>query len=266
MNARTTEPPNQRTVLEAFRLDGRVALVTGASRGLGAAMATALAEAGADVVLTARSRPDLEREADVIRRLGRRALPVPGDVTVRADVERIVAESLGGLGQIDVLVNNAGVGSDTAFLELADADWDRVLDTNLRAAYLCTRAAGRHMVERGRGKIINVASVAGLVGRSHMAPYAASKGALLQLTRSLAVEWARHNVQVNALCPGYFRTAMNQHFLDGEAGRRYLQKAVPMGRAGRPAELGPAAVFLASSASDFVTGAHLVVDGGRLAH
>jgi 2-deoxy-D-gluconate 3-dehydrogenase len=253
-------------VLDTFRLDGRVAVVTGASRGLGAAMALALAEAGAEVVLTARSAPDLEREAEGIRRLGRRALAVPGDVTARADVERLAAEALGAFGRIDVLVNNAGVGSDTAFLDLADADWDRVLATNLRSAVLCTHAVGRHMVQRGRGKIVNVASVAGLVGRSHMAPYAASKGALIQLTRSLAVEWARHNVQVNALCPGYFRTAMNQDFLDGEAGRRYIRRAVPMGRPGRPAELGPAVVFLASSASDFITGTHLVVDGGRLTH
>ena len=122
------------------------------------------------------------------------------------------------------------------------------------------------MVQQGRGKIVNVASVAGLVGRSQMAPYAASKGALIQLTRSLAVEWARYNVQINALCPGYFRTAMNQHFLDGEAGRRYIRQAVPLRRAARPAELGPVVVFLASAASDFITGAHLVVDGGRLAH
>ena len=243
-----------------------MALVTGASRGLGAAMATALAEAGADVVLTARTGPDLEREAEAIRRLGRRALAVPGDVTARAEVERMAAETLRAFDRIDVLVNNAGVGSDTAFLDLADTDWDRVVDTNLRAAYLCTHVVGRHMVERRQGKIVNVASVAGLVGRSHMAPYAASKGALIQLTRSVAVEWARHNVQVNALCPGYFRTAMNQHFLDGEAGQRYIRQAVPMGRAGRPAELGPAVVFLASSASDFMTGAHLVVDGGRLTH
>ncbi len=243
-----------------------MALVTGASRGLGAAMALALAEAGADVVLTARTGPDLEREADGIRRLGRRALAVPADVTARTEVERVAAEALGAFGRIDVLVNNAGVGSDTAFLDLADAEWDRVLETNLRAAFLCTHVVGRHMVQRGQGKIVNVASVAGLVGRSHMAPYAASKGALIQLTRSVAVEWARHNVQVNALCPGYFRTAMNQHFLDGEAGQRYVRQAVPLGRAGRPAELGPAVVFLASSASDFITGAHLVVDGGRLAH
>ena len=142
MKSRTTEPPNGRTVLDAFRLDGRVAVVTGASRGLGAAMAVALAEAGADLVQTARTRADLEREADGIRRLGHRVLAVPADVTVRADVERVAAETLGAFGRIDVLVNNAGMGSETPFLDLADADWDRVLETNLRAAYLCTHAVG----------------------------------------------------------------------------------------------------------------------------
>ncbi len=266
MNHRTTERPNHRTVLDAFRLDGRVAIVTGASRGLGAAVAVALAEAGADLVLAARSGPDLEKVAAEVRRPGRRALVVPADVTVRADVERMAAEALRAFGEVDVLVNNAGVGSDTAFLDLADDDWDRVLNTNLRAAYLCTHVVGRHMVERRRGKIINVASVAGLVGRSHMVPYAASKGALLQLTRSVAVEWARYNVQVNAICPGYFRTPMNERFLDSEAGAGYVRSSIPMRRAGRPAELGPLVVFLASAASDYMSGAHIVIDGGRLAH
>jgi len=270
-NVRTFERSNVRTilpermVLDAFRLDGRVAIVTGASRGLGEAMAVALAEAGADLVLTARTAPDLERVAAGVRPLGRRAVAVPADVTVRADVERVAAEALRAFGGVDVLVNNAGVGSDAAFLDLADDEWDRVLDTNLRAAYLCTHVVGRHLVDRRRGKIINIASVAGLVGRSHMVPYAASKGALLQLTRSLAVEWARHNVQVNAICPGYFRTPMNEQFLDSEAGARYVRQAVPVGRAGRPAELGPVAVFLASAASDYMSGAHIVIDGGRLA-
>jgi NAD(P)-dependent dehydrogenase (short-subunit alcohol dehydrogenase family) len=177
----------------------------------------------------------------------------------------MAAEGLRAFGAVDVLVNNAGVGSDKAFLDLTDHAWDRVLDTNLRSAYLCTHVLGRHLVERRRGKIINVASVAGLVGRSHMAPYAASKGALLQLTRSVAVEWARYNVQVNAICPGYFRTAMNERFLDSEAGAAFVGGAIPMRRVGRPAEIGPVAVFLASPASDFMTGAHIVIDGGRLA-
>jgi len=253
-------------VLDAFKLDGRVALVTGASRGLGAAMAAALAEAGADVVLTARTKDDLEDVAGGIRQLGRKALAVPADVTVRADVERATAEALAAFRRIDVLVNNAGVGSDTAFLDLADADWDRVMAANVRSAYLCTQVVGRHMVERRRGKIINVASVAGLVGRPRMVPYAASKGAMLQLTRSVAVEWARHNVQVNAICPGYFRTAMNAAFLDSKAGTEYVRTAIPMQRAGRAEELGPMVVFLASAASDYITGASIVIDGGRLAH
>ena len=265
MNHRTTEQPNRRTVLEALRLDGRVAVVTGASRGLGAAMAIALAEAGADLVLAARSASDVEKVAAEVRRLGRRALAIPADVTVRADVERMAAEALRAFGALHVLVNNAGVGSDTAFLDLGDDDWDRVLDTNLRAAYLCTHVVGRHLVERRRGKIINIASVAGLVGRSRMVPYAASKGALLQLTRSLAVEWARYNVQVNAICPGYFRTAMNERFLDSEAGGEYVGHTIPLRRVGRPDEVGPVAVFLASAASDYMTGAHIVIDGGRLA-
>jgi NAD(P)-dependent dehydrogenase (short-subunit alcohol dehydrogenase family) len=251
-------------VLDNFRLDGRVALVTGASRGLGEGVALALAEAGADLVLAARSMGDLERVADRVRAIGRNALTVAADVTDRAAVERLAAEALRAFERVDVLVNNAGIGSRVAFLDLTDADWDRVMRVNLHGAVLCSQAVGRHMVARRSGKIINVASVAGLVGRSGLVPYATSKGALLQLTRSLALEWARHNVQVNAICPGYFRTDMNAAFLDSEAGRTFIAQHVPVKRPGRVEELGPLAVFLASPASDFITGTHVVIDGGRV--
>ncbi|HEY7678404.1 MAG TPA: glucose 1-dehydrogenase [Candidatus Methylomirabilis sp.] len=252
-------------ILDTFRLDGRVAWVTGASRGLGKAMAVALAEAGADLVLSARTVVDLEGTASDVKRLGRRAVVVQADVTRRADAEAVVAKAIAAFDRIDILVNNAGVSAVKSLLETEEADWDHVLATNVRGPYLCTRAAGPHMIARKAGKVINIASVLSFIGEPYVIPYAASKGAILQFTRGLAIEWARYNIQVNAICPGYFSTAMNVSFLESEEGQAYIKQWVPMRRAGRPEELGPVVVFLASSASDFMTGAHILIDGGQAA-
>ncbi len=252
-------------VLDAFRLDGKVAWVTGASRGLGRAMAAALAEAGADLVLSARTVVDLEGTASEVKRRGRRSVVVQADVTRRADAEAVVAKAIAEFDRIDILVNNAGVASVKTLVETEEADWDTVITTNVRGPYLSTRAVAPHMIAREAGKVINIASVLSFIGEPMVVPYATSKGAVLQFTRGLAIEWARYNIQVNAICPGYFATSMNEDFLASEEGRSYLNRWVPMRRAGRPGELGPAVVFLASSASDYMTGAHLVIDGGQLA-
>jgi len=252
-------------VLDVFRLNGKVAWVTGASRGLGKAMALALAEAGADLVLSARTVVDLEGTASDVKRLGRRAVVVQADVTRRAEAEAVVAKAIATFDRIDILVNNAGVSSVKSLLETEEADWDHVLGTNVRGPYLCTRAVGPHMIARKAGKVINIASVLSFIGEPYVIPYAASKGAVLQFTRGLAIEWARYNIQVNAICPGYFSTAMNESFLASDEGQAYIKQWVPMRRPGRPAELGPVVVFLASSASDFMTGAHILIDGGQAA-
>ena len=252
-------------VLDVFRLNGKVAWVTGASRGLGKAMALALAEAGADLVLSARTVVDLEGTASDVKRLGRRAVVVQADVTRRAEAEAVVAKAIATFDRIDILVNNAGVSSVKSLLETEEADWDHVLGTNVRGPYLCTRAVGPHMIARKAGKVINIASVLSFIGEPYVIPYAASKGAVLQFTRGLAIEWARYNIQVNAICPGYFSTAMNESFLASDEGQAYIKQWVPMRRPGRPEELGPVVVFLASSASDFMTGAHILIDGGQAA-
>jgi len=252
-------------VLDVFRLNGKVAWVTGASRGLGKAMALALAEAGADLVLSARTVVDLEGTASDVKRLGRRAVVVQADVTRRAEAEAVVAKAIATFDRIDILVNNAGVSSVKSLLETEEADWDHVLGTNVRGPYLCTRAVGPHMIARKAGKVINIASVLSFIGEPYVIPYAASKGAVLQFTRGLAIEWARYNIQVNAICPGYFSTAMNESFLASEEGQAYIKQWVPMRRPGRAEELGPVVVFLASSASDFMTGAHILIDGGQAA-
>ncbi len=252
-------------VLETFRLDNKVAWVTGASRGLGRAMAVALAEAGADLVLSARTVVDLEGTASEVKRLGRRAIAVQADVTRKADADAVVAKAMATFDRIDILVNNAGIASVKTLIETEEADWDAVVSTNVRGPYLCTRAVGPHMVARKAGKVINIASVLSFIGEPMVVPYAATKGAILQFTRGLATEWARYNIQVNAICPGYFATSMNEEFLASEEGRAYLNHWVPMRRPGRPEELGPVAVFLASAASDYMTGAHIVMDGGQLA-
>jgi NAD(P)-dependent dehydrogenase (short-subunit alcohol dehydrogenase family) len=253
-------------VMDRFRLDGKVALVTGGARGLGRAITEALAWAGADVVLSARQLGTAEREAEIIgKKTGRRALGVAADVTVSSDVDAMVATVLKSMSRIDILVNNAGVNIRGPIEELKIDDWDTVVDTNLKGPWLCSRAIGGVMKKQKWGRVINVSSMLGEISLPGRSPYAASKGGLTLLTKTLALEWAKDGINVNALCPGPFATEINEPLLNDPAARAQMGSNVPLARWGDPAELGPAAVFLASDASSFMTGATLFIDGGYTA-
>ncbi len=245
-----------------FDLTGRVALVTGGSKGLGRAIAEALAAAGADVAITSRTQTDLEDAAAALSATGRRIVPVASDVADEASIAAMVQRVIAELGQIDILVNNAGIEGQGAVVEMDTGAWDHVLDVNLRGPMLCCKHVGPHMIARQRGKVINVASVLATRVARYMSSYCASKAALVQLTRALALEWMRHNIQVNALCPGYFLTPMNQEYFTTAAGDKLISK-LPIGRLGDPREIEGAAVFLASDATSYVTGTALYVDGGH---
>ncbi|MGY1605135.1 SDR family NAD(P)-dependent oxidoreductase [Geodermatophilus sp. SYSU D00815] len=244
---------------------GKVAIVTGAGRGLGRAMALALADAGADVALAARSKDQLDEVAAEVGRRGRRGLAVPTDVTDADAVQDLVDTTVDQLGGLDVLVNNSGIIDSSPLLEQDPAVWDRVMDTNVRGTYLATRAAGRHMVAQGSGKIINVASNFAFKGVANHAAYCASKAAIVSFTRSMAVEWARSGVQVNALAPGYFATDLNADLRADPDALAKVLRAVPARRMGEADELSPWLVLLAGPASDFMTGETVVVDGGQTA-
>jgi len=253
-------------VLDKFRLDGRVALVTGGARGLGQAMAMALAEAGAAVAVTARTLDAAEAAALEIRRsTGARTLGVAVEVTDRAQVEAMVARTVDALGGLHVLVNNAGVNRRGPIEELSEEDFDGVIAANLKGPWLCCRAVAPILKTQGWGRVINVSSMLGEVSLPHRTPYASSKGGLTLLTKTLALEWAAHAITVNALCPGPFATEMNLALIQDPKVHAEFTSRIPLGRWGEPAELGPAAVFLASEASSFMTGASLFLDGGYTA-
>jgi NAD(P)-dependent dehydrogenase (short-subunit alcohol dehydrogenase family) len=249
-----------------FDLTGKKAFVTGASRGIGRAIAVALAEAGADLALVARGADGLDETAAQAAAHGREAFVIPADVTRQEDVAAAVATAIERLGHVDVVVNNAG-GSNflVPFLDLRLPGWDKLLRLNLDSAMYVCHAIGAHLVQRGQGSVINVASVAGLAASPMLSPYGAAKAGLISLTKSLAAEWGAQGVRVNALCPGWTATELNRNLWGDEATAKTTVAGVPMQRWGQAQEMAGPAVFLASDASSFMTGQALVVDGGQSA-
>jgi 2-deoxy-D-gluconate 3-dehydrogenase len=250
-------------MMNPFSLEGRTALVTGANTGLGQGIAIALAQAGADIVAVGRRTP-VETEA-AIRALQRRFHFIAADLVSTAPIAGVVKETLSAVGRLDVLVNNAGVIARAAALEVTEADWDRVLHVDLKSAFFLTQAAARHMAASGGGKIINIVSMLSFQGGIRVPAYTAAKSGLAGITKALANEWAPQRINVNAIAPGYFVTDNTQALRDDEIRSREIMARIPAGRWGMPADLGGAAVFLASAASDYVHGAIIPVDGGWLA-
>ena len=246
-----------------FSLFGRVALVTGASRGIGRAIALALGAAGAAVACAARSLDQVRATAEQIRGAGGGAVGLRLDVTRATEIAAAVADAQAALGPLDVLVNNAGVTLEKRAVEVTDEEWDTVLATNLTSMFRCARAAAPGMIERGRGKVINVGSMYGVLGVPRYAAYCASKAAVDGLTRSVAAEWARHGIRVNCLAPGLMNTEIPRAALADEKTRARFLSKIPARRIGEPEEAGALAVYLASSASDFMTGQTLYLDGGQ---
>ena len=248
---------------DRFRLDGKVALVTGASRGLGAGMAQALAGAGADVVLHASEQPAAATAAAIAAATGRTSVTLIADLADRAATDRLVSDTIAAHGRLDILVNNAGLIRRQPAATHADDDWDRVIEVDLSAVFRLCRAAGRHMIERrSGGRIVNIASLLSFQGGITVPGYAAAKGGVMQLTKALANEWAPHGITVNAIAPGYMETD-NTAALRADAIRhRQITERIPAGRWGSPEDLAGAVIFLASPASDYVNGHVLVVDGG----
>jgi 2-dehydro-3-deoxy-D-gluconate 5-dehydrogenase len=250
---------------ELFDLSGQVAIVTGTSRGLGQYLARALAKSGADLVLTGRRRDSLLDFESEIKALGRRTVALELDVRNQQSIEEMVAKAVEAFGRIDILVNNAGIAIRKQPETYTLAEWTRVIDTNLTGAFLCAQAAYPHM-QRSGGKIVNIGSMLSIFGASYATPYAASKGAIVAMTKALACAWAKDNIQVNAILPGWIDTPLTQTARNEVHGlhERILART-PAGRWGEPQDLAGTAVFLASPASDFVTGAAIPVDGGYCA-
>jgi 3-oxoacyl-[acyl-carrier protein] reductase len=248
---------------DPFDLSGKVALVTGASQGLGRRFAETLAAHGASVGLAARQTDKLEDLRRALEAAGGRAASTALDVTDTAAIDPALARIEDALGPIDVLINNAGIAVARGVLEQTEADWDRVLDTNLKGAFFTAQAAARRMAARGGGNIVNIASLIAFKVVGHIAPYAASKGGLAQITRAMALELARSNVRVNALAPGYIATEINRDFVASEAGLR-MRRQIPQRRFGTPEDLDGALLLLASDASRYMTGSIIVIDGGLL--
>jgi len=249
-----------------FSLTNKIAMVTGASRGIGRYLASGLARYGADLIITGRTVSQLEEAAREIHQLGRRCLVVPMDITQKIDIEKGVEKALQHFGRIDILVNNAGINIPKPALEVTEEDWRRVMDSNLTGLFFCCQAVGRIMINQKNGKIINISSQTGTVAIKLRAAYCASKAGVNLLTKVLALEWGPHNINVNAVAPTFIETPMTKPMLENQAFREMVLSKILLGRVGQPKDVLGAVIYLASPASDLVTGHVLLVDGGWTAH
>lgn len=246
-------------------LSGRAAVVTGGGRGLGRAIALALARAGADVAIVGRNPSALATVADEIVALGRRSATIVADISTPGDPDRAIEHALGEFGHLDVLVNNSGITHVGPALDTSDEDIARILGTNVVGSFACIRAAGHHFAAQGSGKVVNVASNLGIVGRSQFVAYCASKAAIIGMTKALALEWARFGIQVNAIAPGLIETDMNASLRANPEATAHVISRVPARRMAHSSEVAPLVVYLASSAADYITGETIVIDGGEVA-
>lgn len=251
--------------MDLLSLKEKVAIVTGGNRGLGRAIAIGLAEAGADIIIVSRNVEKNKAVEDEIKALGRKCISISTDLMKKESIDNMVEEAIKQFGKIDILVNNAGVSTTNFAFDVTEEDWDMIMDLNVKSLFFCSTAVAKHMKEQGSGKIINLASVAGAVGDVGISPYTASKGAVINLTRSLALEWVRYNIQVNAIGPAYIETDMNRDALRNEKVYNKIVGKTPMNRLGKPEELKGAVLLLASEASSYMTGQTIFVDGGWLA-
>jgi 2-deoxy-D-gluconate 3-dehydrogenase len=252
-------------ILDKFKLEGRVALVTGASRGLGQGMALALAEAGANVALVARTKSSLEETGRMIAQAGSKAHIIPADLSLINEVQRVVRETIAQFGKLDILLNSVGTQIRKPAVEVLEHEWEYLIGVNLKSVYFLTQAAAKEMIKVNKGKIINITSLTSFIGLSNVSIYGASKGGILTLTRQWAIEWAKYNINVNAIGPGYYKTALTADLFKEAEREKWVLSKIPLGRIGMPEDLAGAAVFLASEASDYITGQIINVDGGWLA-
>ena len=245
-------------------LEGKVALVTGGGRGIGRAVAVSLAQAGADVCVTARTETQIEATAQAVRKEGRSALAVAADAKDANAVAEVVQRTINELGGLDILVNNAGMELAKPLLDTDEDEYDQVMDTNVKSMVLFTKAVGPHMIDQKHGRVVNMASVGAYVAAPNQAIYHASKAAVAHLTKATAIEWARHNITVNAVAPGWVRTELISHLLEDEAMLGRYLKAIPLRRLGEPEEIAPLVTYLASDLASFMTGSVVVIDGGLM--